>query len=105
MIPGRWPLHPPPVLGESLSSWLGRTAARYGMTVAELLSNHDLGYPGLPAAELDVDPPVALLEALATRTGFPVEEIRALSLVSWVPLLLDGRDPVPGSFPRYVGEW
>ncbi len=105
MIPSRWPLHPRPVLGESLSSWLGRTAARYGMTVAELLSNHDLGYPGLPAAELDVDPPVALLEALATRTGFPVEEIRALSLVSWVPLLLDGRDPVPGSFPRYVGEW
>jgi hypothetical protein len=92
-------------LGESLSSWLGRIAARYGMTVAELLSNHDLGYPGLPAAELDVDPPAALLDALATRTGFPVQEIRALSLVSWVPLLLDGRDPVPGSFPSYVGEW
>ncbi|HMB02307.1 MAG TPA: TniQ family protein [Isosphaeraceae bacterium] len=81
MIPRRWPLHPRPVSGESLSSWLGRTAARYGMTVAELL-NHDLGYPGRPAAELDIDPPVALLEALATRTGFPVEEIRALSLVS-----------------------
>jgi TniQ len=105
MISSRWPLHPRPVLGESLSSWLGRTAARYGMTVAELLSNHNLGYPGLPAAELDVDPPLALLETLATRTGFPVEEIRALSLVSWVPLLLDGRDPVPGSFPSYVGEW
>jgi hypothetical protein len=104
MIPVRWPLHPRPVVGESLSSWLGRTATRYGMTVAELL-NHDLGYPGRPAAELDVDPPVALLDALATRTGFPVEEIRALSLVSWVPWLLDGRDPVPGSFHSYVGEW
>lgn len=104
MIPRRWPLHPRPVPGESLSSWLGRTAARYGMTVAELL-NHDLGYPGRPAAELDIDPPVALLEALATRTGFPVEEIRALSLAGWVPLLLDGRDPVPGSFHTYVGEW
>jgi hypothetical protein len=74
------------------------------MTVAELL-DHDLGHPGLSATELDVDPPAALLETLATRTGFPVEEIRALSLVSWVPLLLDGRDPVPGSYQSYVGEW
>jgi hypothetical protein len=104
MIPRRWPLHPRPVPGESLSSWLGRTAVRYGMTVAELL-DHELGCPGLSAAELDVDPPAAVLETLATRTGFPVEEIRALSLVSWVPLLLDGRDPVPGSYQSYVGEW
>jgi hypothetical protein len=104
MILRRWPLHPRPVLGESLSSWLGRTAVRYGMTAAELLE-HDLGYPGLPLADLDVAPPAALLEALATRTGFAVEEIRALSLVSWVPLLLDGRDPVPGSYQSYVGEW
>ena len=104
MIPRRWPLHPRPVLGESLSSWLGRTAVRYGMTAAELL-DHDLGYPGLSAADLDVDPPAALLDALATRTGFLVEEVRALSLVSWVPLLLDGRGPVPGSFQSYVGEW
>jgi hypothetical protein len=104
MIPRRWPLHPRPVPGESLSSWLGRTAARYGMTAAELL-DHDLGSPGRPLADLDLDPPAALLETLATRTGFPVEEIRALSLVSWVPLLLDGRDPVPGSYRSYVGEW
>ena len=104
MIPRRWPLHPRPVLGESLSSWLGRIAVRYGMTTAELL-DHDLGYPGLALADLDLDPPAALLETLATRTGSPVEEIRALSLVSWVPLLLDGRDPVPGSYQSYVGEW
>ncbi len=74
------------------------------MTVAELL-DHDLGHPGLSAAELDIDSPAALLETLATRTGFPVAEIRGLSLVSWVPLLLDGRDPVPGSYQSYVGEW
>jgi hypothetical protein len=74
------------------------------MTVAELL-DHDLGHLGLSAAELDVDPPAALLETLATRTGLPVDEIRTLSLVSWVPLLLDGRDPVPGSYQSYVGEW
>jgi TniQ len=104
MIPRRWPLHRRPVLGESLSSWLGRIAVRYGMTVAEMLG-HDLGYPGLPPTELDVAPPGALLDALAIRTGFAVAEIRALSLVSWVPLLLDGRDPVPGSYQSYVGEW
>jgi hypothetical protein len=74
------------------------------MTVAALL-DHDLGHPGLPPTELDVAPPVALLDALAIRTGFAVAEIRALSLVSWVPLLLDGRDPVPGSYQSYVGEW
>jgi type II secretory pathway predicted ATPase ExeA len=35
----------------------------------------------------------------------PTERRRSFSLVSWVPLLLDGRDPVPGSFQSYVGEW
>lgn len=104
MIPRRWPLHPRPVPGESLSSWLGRIAVRYGMTVADLL-DHDLGHPGLPPAELDIAPPRALLDTLAIRTGFVVAEIRALSLVSWVPLLLDGQDPVPGSYQSYVGEW
>jgi hypothetical protein len=104
MIPRRWPLHPRPVLGESLSSWVGRTAVRYGMTAAELL-DHDLGYSGRPLAGLDLDPPAVLLDTLVTRTGFPVEEVRALSLVSWVPLLLDGPDPVPGSYQSYVGEW
>jgi len=104
MIPRRWPLHPRPVPGESLSSWLGRIAMRYGMTVADLL-DHDLGHPGLPPAELDIAPPRALLDTLAIRMGFVVAEIRALSLVSWVPLLLDGQDPVPGSYQSYVGEW
>jgi hypothetical protein len=104
MIARRWPLHPRPFLGESLSSWLGRTALRYEMTIAELL-DHDLGNSGRPLADLDLDPPAVLLDTLATRTGFPVEEIRALSLVGWVPLLLDGRDPVPVSYQSYVREW
>ncbi|HNG81978.1 MAG TPA: TniQ family protein, partial [Burkholderiaceae bacterium] len=39
----RWPLHPAPMEGEALSSWLNRVALCYHMEVSELLE-HDLGH-------------------------------------------------------------
>jgi hypothetical protein len=38
----RWPLHPPPGPGESLTSWLARLAALYGMPASQML-RHNLG--------------------------------------------------------------
>ena len=64
------------------------------------------GVRGLAIVILDPDGRVVSSNRAVTHlTGFPAEEIRALSLVSWVPLLLDGRDPVPGSYQSYVGAW
>lgn len=85
----RWPLHPPPGPLEALSSWLGRLAELYEMPVHELLT-HNLGLvsPALPA-DLDYDPPMALLAALAEKTGVELARLRSMTLAGWVPWLFD----------------
>jgi hypothetical protein len=92
----RWPLHPPPGPGEALTSWLDRLAALYGMTARELLRNN-LGPASAllddPAVtDLDWDPPFALLEALAERTGTGAGELRLMTVAGWVPWLADTLD-------------
>ncbi len=60
-----WPLHPAPVEGEALSSWLNRVALCYHMEVSELLE-HDLVTAVLMT---DTAPPLALLAMLSQRSG------------------------------------
>ncbi|MDI5978235.1 TniQ family protein [Amycolatopsis magusensis] len=87
--PRRWPLHPPPGPLESLSSWARRLARLYGMQVPELLG-HNLGLIDLTIpANLDRDPPLAMLAALAERTGVDLAQVRATTLAGWVPWLVD----------------
>lgn len=38
----RWPVHPPPVIGEALTSWLRRIATEYHLSVDDLI--FDLGF-------------------------------------------------------------
>lgn len=38
----RWPIHPRPIPGEALTSWLHRIADGYGITVDDLA--FDIGY-------------------------------------------------------------
>lgn len=38
--PTRWPLHPPPSIGEALSSWLTRIADAHQLRLDELLANN-----------------------------------------------------------------
>ncbi len=66
--PDRWPVHPAPIDGEALSSWLRRIAASYQMTVAELLE-HGLGHDPKAERDLDADPPPRLLAAIGQRTN------------------------------------
>lgn len=88
-LPRRWPLHPHPGPLESLSSWTGRLARLYNMQVAELLG-HNLGLVDLQIpAQLDWDPPAAMLAALAERTGVDLGQVRATTLAGWVPWLFD----------------
>lgn len=84
----RWPLHPQPGPLEALSSWLSRLAELYEMPVPDLL--HNLGLIDLPVpADLDVDPPMAILTALAERTGVHLARLRSMTLAGWVPWLFD----------------
>lgn len=90
----RWPLHPQPGPLEALSSWLGRLAQLYEMPVTDLLK-HNLGLVDLAVpADLDVDPPLSMLTALAERTGVPLVQLRSMTLGGWVPWLFDML-PVP----------
>jgi len=110
----RWPLHPPPNHGEALSSWLARTAGRYGLTVRDLLARN-LDPPNLPSdtlprhpdaatAALDWNPPPALLATLADHTGIPLGELQCLTIAGWVPWLLDDIEPStdPSGFTTYA---
>jgi hypothetical protein len=95
--PRRWPLHPPPAPGEALSSWLARVAGLYRLPPQDLL-RHNLGpasaLPGDPAAaDLDWDPPAAVLAALDERTGAGLPELQRMTIAGWVPWLLDTLEP------------
>ncbi|CAH0217243.1 hypothetical protein SRABI83_02290 [Arthrobacter sp. Bi83] len=84
--PERWPLHQAPAETESLSSWLRRIAASYGMYSYELLE-HGLGHRELSDPELDLDPPMHLLEELGRRTGLGHLRVKAMTMAGWVPWL------------------
>jgi hypothetical protein len=85
----RWPLHPQPGPLEALSLWLDRLARLYEMPVKDLLTRNlglvDLDVP----ADLDYDPPMAMLTALAERTGVGLAQLRAMTLAGWEPWLFD----------------
>lgn len=105
----RWPLHPPPGPVESLSSWLRRLAGTYGLPKEELL-RHNLGSASaladLATDDLDSDPPAAVLDALAERTGVDRNELRAMTIGGWVPWLLDTLETSsdPAAFDTYVRQ-
>lgn len=100
----RWPLHPAPLQGEALSSWLDRIADSYNMNVPDLLS-HDLGHGHVPQNELDVDPPPTLLTILAQRSGVELHRLQQMSLAGWTPWLLDSLQPDAASFDTYVRQF
>ncbi len=102
--PGRWPLHPAPIDGEALSSWLRRLAAEYQMDVSQLIQ-HGLGIdPGAEQA-LDLNPPHLLLDTLAERTGITRDRLAHMHLAGSTPWLLDSVQPDPAGFATYVRQF
>ncbi len=102
--PARWPLHPAPLEGEALSSWLRRIAASYDMSVASLLE-HGLGDTHTTEQDLDLDPAQQLLVALAERTGIDPTRTRGMSLAGWTPWLVDSIEATPTAFDTYVHQF
>lgn len=96
----RWPVHPAPVEGEALSSWLRRVAGCYQMDARDLLEN-DLGCG--QTDDLDTTPPLSLLTVLSQRSGIDLNRLRCMSMVGWVPWLLDSLDEqIPAALETYV---
>jgi TniQ len=94
-----WPIHPVPLPGEALLSWLGRIAHCYSYTVADLLTG-DLGITACKAEHLDVAAPSELMAALSARTGQSVDRIRRMTLTGGGSDILDLK-PIPVSWPRH----
>lgn len=98
----RWPLHPAATPGEALTSWLRRIADRYGLSIDVLAL--DLGYSLDRDTDLDFVPPVGFVERLAVRTGVHADAIRAMSLIGFVPWLMDDLEPDPEAFIVYTRQ-
>ncbi|BEL04992.1 hypothetical protein Q0Z83_031830 [Actinoplanes sichuanensis] len=113
MIPPRWPLHPQPLPGEALSSWLERTASLYKLPLSTLVE-HNLGTaarqvgkvkPSQERELLDTDPPAHLLQALHERSGVPIGQLRHMTIAGWTPWLLDTLDvEQAGTFDCFVRQ-
>jgi hypothetical protein len=90
-----WPVHPGPIDGEALSSWLRRIGRVYGCSVADLLEA-GLGFPEVKTRGLDVEAPGDLLAAIAARVGLPVETVERTTYAGTVPFLFERpyTDPV-----------
>lgn len=102
MVP-RWPVHPAPMPGEALSSWLRRIAARYDASLEEIVS--DLGHALGPPGHLDTCQPAGLARELAHRTGVDVYRIQRMSFSGWTPWLIDQMDPDPEAFRTYTRQF
>jgi hypothetical protein len=98
-----WPLHPKPIDGEALSSWLDRVAAVYDLFLEDLLL-YDLGYE-ISAYDLDFNPPNTLLEIISQRSHLSFDQVYRMTFRSWVPFILDHLEPVPGVFEAYVLQY
>jgi hypothetical protein len=102
----RWPVHPEPGPGEALTSWLGRLAGLYRLSVEQLLT-HNLGAASAQfdrGADLDYQVPTIIVHALAARTGVDVDRLRRMTITGCVPWLADTLNPAEGpqAFADYV---
>jgi hypothetical protein len=96
-----------PPMSTPATSWLERVARLHGLPPRDLL-RHNLGPASAllddpAAADLDWDPPAAVLAALDERTGAGLGKLRRMTIAGWVPWLLDTLDD--GGRERSTGCW
>ncbi|WP_232323043.1 TniQ family protein [Hoyosella altamirensis] len=95
-------MHPAPVPGEALTSWLRRIAHRHGAEVQDLVL--DLGYCLSCPEDLDTVPPEGFIDHLAARTGAATDTIRAMTLNGQTPWLLDQLQPAAQAYTTYTRQ-
>ncbi|OZD03460.1 transposase [Rhodococcus sp. 06-235-1A] len=95
-------MHPRPLPGEMLTSWLARTSEQYSLiTAADLIAGLGLKTSGV---DLDRYTPEPILNALAKRSTCTAERLREMTLAGCTPWLLDSTDPVECDFDTYVHQ-
>ena len=99
-----WPMHPRPLPGEALSSWVRRLATDNVCSLRTLFA-HGLEQEDFTDGQLDLDPPEALLWALSERTGVPVDRIRGMTVRGWTPLLIDQLKSSRELARTYIGQF
>lgn len=86
---GLWPVRPPPLPGECMTSWLYRLAKIYNMGPVALINvalRSAKTHPSATSIEsFDIYTPLHVLEALCHCTGFSVQSLQQLTLANWVP--------------------
>lgn len=98
-----WPLHPQPLPGEALSSWLARICELYPhIRPSDLLADLEID---CAVEDLDRYTPEPILAELAGRGAVPVERVRMMTLAGWTPWLLDSTDPADCDFDTYVHQF
>ena len=98
-----WPLHPQPLPGETLMSWLARTSALYSLiNTADLLDGLGVDTSGVDLDRYTREP---VLTALAQRGGSTAERLREMTLAGYTPWLLDSTDPSECDFDTYVHQF
>lgn len=100
----KWPSHPPPISGESLSSWMCRLGQLFQLSLNDL-QKYGLGVEPLSAGCLDVDPPFEIIQMLSSRTGLPLNKIQQLTIRGLVPRIIDTINGEAGDYRRYAGQY
>lgn len=99
-----WPICPKPYVGECLTSWLGRVAPRYELSVGDLLATCGLGVPSVTSLKhLDLYVPPRLLSALSDASGISRNQLKRMTLGYWVyPVYAVGASSSIPTFEQYT---
>jgi hypothetical protein len=81
--PRLWPLHPQPQKYETLTMWVERLAAAYGVSF-RFFCRHALGLPFAEMAGMCNAPSEQLLDRLAAGTGVPTTRLREMTIGSLI---------------------
>ena len=83
-----------PIAGESLTSWVARLSAKMQISIPRLLAGLHLSENEIKA-DLDVNPPMKLIQGLASKTGESEKAILGMTLIEQRPKFLSAEDIQP----------
>lgn len=102
--PGVWPLHPQPCQYETLTMWVERLAAAYGLSF-RTFCYRVLALPYLESLVLSETPSQAVLERLAAGTGVPVTRLREMTIGMLIPQIQRELDVHLGTLEPGFTAW
>ena len=99
----RWPIHPAPVVGETLFSWLSRIAEEYDLSLHDLILIH-LGWK-FKIDDLIINPPDQFIRLVSQKTGYDFPIVKAMTLSGLFPWAVDDKEFIDADFSLYVNQF